>query len=252
MIEGLFDLAARAAKRAGLSRVRLEAAHVEKRRRPGGEALASLENGVLAALGEPVRIVSGEAWLARENAAWQGLARFENGFLRVPRAPGTSLTETLAALVGRPAEAARAFEAALVSLHALHARGLTHGDATSDNVVVSDDGTSAVWIDFEQVHLGEAMAARDDDLATLVLSALTQVKGQVRSALLRALEGHARSLAATRAFLARHARLPFLMRARLDGRSVDYRALRMWRFATDGPSNDLPWSHEPPSTDSES
>lgn len=257
MIEGLFDLAARAAKRTGLSRVRLEATHVYKHRRPGGEALARLENKVLAALGEPVRIVSGAAWLARENAAWQGLARFENEALRVPRAPGASLTERLAILAHSPTEAARAFEAALASLHALHARGLTHGDATTDNVVVSDDGTSAVWIDFEQEHLGDALVARDDDLATLVLSALTQVDGPVRSALVRALDRHAhvreyaRSLAATRAFLARHTRLPFLMRARLDGRSTAYRTLRMWRFATTNPTSLVPSPHES-STDSES
>ncbi len=258
MIEGLFDLAARAAKRTGLSRVRLEATHVEKRRRPGGEALAGLENKVLAALGEPVRIVSGEAWLAREQAAWQGLARIERGCLRVPRAPGESLTVRLARLVDRPTEAARGFEAALASLHALHARGLTHGDATADNVVVSDDGASAVWIDFEQEHLGDAVAARDDDLTTLVLSALTQVKGTVRSALVHALEGdahvreNARSLAATRAFLARHTRLPFLMRARLDGRSAEYRTLRTYRFATDCPTSPVHSTHEPPPTDSES
>lgn len=238
MIEGALDLLARAAKRAGLSRVRLHATHVEKRRRTGAEALAKLENAVLAALGEPVRIVSGEAWLARENAAWQGLARMEGGDLVVPRVPGESLTERLVRLDGRSEEAARSFQAALVSLHALHARGLTHGDATADNVVVSDDGKSAGWIDFEQEHLGDAETARDDDLATLVLSALTQVNHAARSALVHTLvhdpeHDHGRALAATRAFLDRHRQLPFLMRARLDGRSADYQALRVWRFATD-------------------
>lgn len=246
MIEGALNLAARLAKRTGLSRVKLDTTHVYKSRRTGGEALARLENAVLDSLGEPVRIVSGEAWLARENAAWRGLARFEGDCLVVPRVPGESLTERLARLANRPAEAARSFEAALVSLHALHARGLTHGDATADNVVVSEDGESAAWIDFEQEHLGDTRAARDDDLCTVVLSALTRVGEPARDALVHVLErldgthahghGHDRALAATRAFLALHPRLPFLMRARLDGRSTDYQAVRMSRFASAAPT----------------
>jgi hypothetical protein len=239
VIEGAWDVAARLAKRTTLARVRLEATHVYKQRGTFGEVLTRLENQVLAALGEPVRLVSGEAWLARENAAWRGLARLEKGVLVVPRAPGESLTERLVRLGDRPIEATRSFEAALTSLHALHARGLTHGDATADNVVVSDDGASAVWIDFEQEHLGDAAAARDDDLATVVLSAFTCVSGVVRGALVHALSSrpcasHERALEATRAFCSRHPRLPFLMRARLDGRSKGYRALRVSHFASSG------------------
>ena len=238
MIEAARDLAARAAKRTGLSRVRLEETLVYKRRRAGGEALARLENAVLAALGEPVRIVSGASWLAREHAAWSGRARLEHGDLVVPRAPGESLTERLACLGNPPSRAARSFEAALVSLRALHARGLTHGDATTDNVVVAEDGESAVWIDFEQEHLGDARKARDDDHATLVLGACTRVRGPVRIALFGVLErsAHAEALTATRAFLARHSSLPFLMRARLDGRSGDYREIRAHLLAPAGPT----------------
>lgn len=219
----LRDLLAKAGKRAGLCQIVIDASHVRKRRWPWGNAMAFAQNQTLALLSEPVRLVSGMAWHEREQLAWQGRARVDDGWLIVPRAPGPTLG---AALEGASAtQAIAALAACLRALRALHSRGLTHGDATCDNVCV--EGEEACFFDFEQIHVGPDLprAGARDDLVALLCSALTIVPPEHVDFVIQATLD-----ASERALLSDYARRypktpPYLQQARMNGRSVAYRHL---------------------------
>jgi len=219
----LRDLLAKAGKRAGLCEIVIEELRVRKRRWPWGNAMAFAQNQTLALLSEPVRLVSGIAWHEREQLAWQGQARVEDGWLIVPRVPGPTLG---AALEGASAsQAIVALSACLRALRALHHRGLTHGDATCDNVCV--EGDEAAFFDFEQIHVGPGLpgTGTTDDLVALVCSALTNVpREHVVSVLDAALDESERSLLVD--YARRYPRTPpYLQQARMNGRSASYRYL---------------------------
>ena len=219
----LRDLLAKAGKRAGLCEIVIEELQVRKRRWPWGNAMAFAQNQTLALLSEPVRLVSGIAWHEREQHAWQGQARVEDGWLIVPRAPGPTLG---AALEGASAsQASVALAACLRALRALHHRGLTHGDATCDNVCV--EGDEAAFFDFEQIHVGPGLpgTGTTDDIVALVCSALTIVpREHTDSVMLATLDASERALLGD--YARRYARTPpYLQQARMNGRSAAYRHL---------------------------
>jgi hypothetical protein len=219
----LRDLLAKAGKRAGLCEIVIEELRVRKRRWPWGNAMAFAQNQTLALLSEPVRLVSGIAWHEREQLAWQGRARLDDGWLIVPRVPGPTLGVALER--ASASQAIVALSACLRALRALHHRGLTHGDATCDNVCV--EGDDAAFFDFEQIHVGPDLprAGVRDDLVALLCSALTIVPSEHTDCVIEAtLDASERTLLAD--YARRYPKTPpYLQQARMNGRSVAYRHL---------------------------
>jgi tRNA A-37 threonylcarbamoyl transferase component Bud32 len=97
-----------------------------------------------------------------------------DGTLILPCLPG----ETLASLLEDPALAEpvrnRAIELAVVALAEFHRRGLTHGDAMAENVMVDLEGGVAHWFDFETIHQSSRPMAwrRADDVRALLVTCI--------------------------------------------------------------------------------
>ncbi len=217
----LRDLLAKAGKRAGLCQVLIGESTVRKRRWPWGDAMAFAQNQTLALLGEPVRILSRAAWVEREQLAWCGRAHLDGPWLVVPRIKGPTLGQRMA--VATAPEAIRALSASLHALGALHHRGLTHGDATCDNVCVHGD--EATFFDFEQAHVGAgpAQTFAADDLVALVYSALTLLPSALVADVAEQALGPEQRHVVTE-YARRFPRsAPYLQQARMDGRSEAYR-----------------------------
>jgi serine/threonine protein kinase len=134
---------------------------------------------LLKVMNTGVRILPQRAWEARERELYQRLygssIRVEaDGTLVLPWLP----RETLANLLDDPAveEPVRrtAIELAVVALAALHDRGITHGDAMADNVMIDLEANEAYWFDFETVHdAGRPIAwRRADDVRALLTTSL--------------------------------------------------------------------------------
>jgi hypothetical protein len=130
-------------------------------------------------LGAGVRILPQREWEERERRIYQSLygtsIRIEaDGTLVLPCLAG----ETLATLLEDPEidESVRktGIERAVVALAAFHRRGLTHGDAMAENVMIDLDAGVARWFDFETIHEpGRPVAwRRADDLRALLATCL--------------------------------------------------------------------------------
>jgi len=139
----------------------------------GGTLVRLLDTGV--------RILPQREWEERERQLYRSLTgtsiRIDaDGTIILPRLPG----ETLATLLEDPAlgESARkrAIELAVVSLTTFHARGLTHGDAMAENVMVDLEAGVAHWFDFETVHEPSRPMAwrRADDVRALLATSLVR------------------------------------------------------------------------------
>jgi len=149
--------------------------HVRKRRSFYAPQLVWLGGPLVRILDTGVRILGQRDWEERERELHQMLrgtsVRVDaDGTLILPRLPG----ETLASLLERPAlgtsARTRAMELAVVALAELHARGFTHGDAMSENVMVDLEAGVAHWFDFETVHDSRRPIAwcRADDVRALL------------------------------------------------------------------------------------
>jgi tRNA A-37 threonylcarbamoyl transferase component Bud32 len=130
-------------------------------------------------LGTGVRVLSQRDWEDRERVVYQSLRGTSigidpDGGLILPCLAG----ETLASVLENPAldnsVRTQAIELAVVSLAELHAKGLTHGDAMAENVLVDLDAGVAHWIDFETLHDATRPVAwrRADDVRALLATCL--------------------------------------------------------------------------------
>jgi hypothetical protein len=130
---------------------------VRKQRHFYAPVLVTLGAAMMRMLDTGVRILPQREWEERERELHQRLRgasiRIEpGGTLVMPRLRG----ETLATLLEHPmldeTERSRAIELSVVALADFHARGLTHGDAMAENVMVDLESGVAHWFDFESVH----------------------------------------------------------------------------------------------------
>jgi len=129
------------------------------------------------------RVLRQREWEERERLVYESLYCTSividtDGTLVLPHLTGT----TLADLLERPAlgdsSRKRAIELAVVALAEFHARGLTHGDAMAENVMVDFDAGVAHWFDFETVHDSSRPMAwrRADDLRALLATCLVRAR----------------------------------------------------------------------------
>jgi serine/threonine protein kinase len=158
---------------------------VHKQRTPFAPLLVWLSGPVVRWLDTGVRVLPQDEWEEKERLMYRTLhdvaIRVEGKTLVLPRLPG----RTLAALLedGSVNDAARQTGIALAAeaLAGLHHRGLSHGDAMAENVLVDLDGCVARWIDFETVHddsRGFDWRKADDVRALLATSVLRTERSQ--------------------------------------------------------------------------
>ncbi|WP_284349411.1 hypothetical protein [Roseisolibacter agri] len=170
-------------------RVRL----VRKRRLAHAPLLIAMSRPLAAVLDTGVRVLPHREWVERERQLHRCLrgasVRVEaDGTLVLPYLAG----EPLAALLDDPALAEterqqRAIAGAVEALAALHRRGITHGDAMADNVIVDRAAGVSHWFDFETVHDARRPMAwrRADDLRALLTTVLARTAPGSRAATLQ-------------------------------------------------------------------
>ena len=152
---------------------------VRKHRRFYAPVLVVLGNLLMKVLGTGVRILPQRKWEENERLLYRTLHRESirtqpGGTLVLPCLEGM----TLAAMLEAPglADSRRkvALGLAAAALADLHARGITHGDAMAENVMVDVEGGVARWFDFETVHGPDRSPAwrRADDLRSLIATCL--------------------------------------------------------------------------------
>ncbi len=185
-----------------VSHVSVESCHfVSKRRRWLARCVIPLANLVLRFEQAGVRVLADPAWKQREIDLHrqQGAAlprRGPRGALWLPRRTGRSLAEWLSdpnLPSGRKLDFVAAAACALAELHTFReeccAEHVTHGDATTRNVMVDPDTGIAVWIDFDTAHCGSERGdwRRTDDLRALICSAATSIPEDGYEELVRAI-----------------------------------------------------------------
>lgn len=167
------------------------APYVVKRRRFYAPLLVWMGGPLFRLLDSGVRVLPRRAWLARERELYQALYGTQvrssaGGALLLPRLPG----ETLAALLEDAALEERrrrqAIRLAVDALVAFHERGLSHGDAMAENVLVDLQASAARWFDFETVHEAQRAMAwrRADDVRALLATCLLRTAPEQRAATL--------------------------------------------------------------------
>jgi hypothetical protein len=156
--------------------------------------------GLMKLLDTGVRVLPWREWEERERLVWRlygssadSIRNDGDGTLVMPWLTG----ETLAALLEDPdrkiAEPARnrMIEWAVVALADLHRRGLTHGDAMADNVMIDVDAGVARWFDFETIHESSPQRStsiswqRADDVRALLATCLLRTAPAMRAETLR-------------------------------------------------------------------
>ena len=154
-------------------------AEVRKRRSCHAPFIVWIGGPLLRAMNTGVRVLARREWQERERRIYQSLyetsPRIEpDGTLVLPCFRG----ETLATLLERrdvdESVRERAIELAVGALADLHRRGLTHGDAMAENVIVDLEAGNAHWFDFETVHESTRTPTwcRADDVRALLASCL--------------------------------------------------------------------------------
>lgn len=152
---------------------------VRKRRHVHAPLLIALGEPLMRALGTGVRVLPQRAWEARERLLHDRLHRRAvavdgDGTLVLPFLAGRTLASLLEDAAVDDATRASAVALAVAALAALHAAGITHGDAMAENVMVDLDAGAAHWFDFETEHDARRPMAwrRADDLRALLATCL--------------------------------------------------------------------------------
>lgn len=154
---------------------------VRKRRRPCAPLLVAMSSPLVRLMDTGVRVLPQREWEERERLLYRALHGADvdvegEGVLILPFLPG----RTLAVLLTDPTLDAetrkRAVTLAVTALADFHGKGLTHGDAMADNVMVDLEAGVAHWFDFETVHdAGRPMPwRRADDLRALVATCIVR------------------------------------------------------------------------------
>ena len=166
--------------------------HVRKRRVFYAPVLIWMGGWLLRILETGVRVLPQREWEERERRVYQSLhhrsIRIDaDGTLVLPRFPGM----TLASLLEDPAvgESVRtkAIARAVAALVDFHRRGLTHGDAMAENVLVDLQANLAHWFDFETMHdsTRPLVWRRGDDVRALLVTCLLRTVTEKRAETLR-------------------------------------------------------------------
>jgi hypothetical protein len=166
---------------------------VMKSRRFGSGAVIPIGNLYLLHQRSDVEVLTDKAWLRWELAVDRA-TRFDRVLQSHPsphdqfrglitrRCPGRPLTEILADAACPLDQKLTAIGWAIDSLYELHrrradwgngiAQSISHGDATSNNVIVNFESKSACWIDFDTRHLPHLpeIDRHSDDLRALLFS----------------------------------------------------------------------------------
>ena len=164
--------------------------YIRKQRRLAAALLIPLGNAYLRISGNPSVVLSRTRWFAWERAVDEAagrrlLANVETDprSLWCRRVPGVSLQQLLADDALALEQKFAAFDWSIATLRTLHAcsadwgdgmhQSISHGDATSANVIVDLDAGAACWIDFETRHLPgiPELERHADDLRALIDSA---------------------------------------------------------------------------------
>jgi hypothetical protein len=172
---------------------------VRKHRRFYAPLLIWMSGPLVRLLCTGVRILPQRDWAERERGIYRDLYDLSiridvDGTLVLPCLAG----ETLASLLEEPQREEsirkKAIERAAIALAEFHRRGLTHGDAMAENVLVDLDAGVAHWFDFETIHdTGYPMTWRraDDVRALLVTCLVRTVPGKRRETLALILDVYA-------------------------------------------------------------
>lgn len=183
---------------------------VRKRRLTLAPPLIWLGNALLGLLDVGLRVLPQREWEARERLLYRNLRgssiRVDAGrTLVMPFLTGSTLAELLEDAALQESGRRRAIELAAAALAAFHARGVTHGDAMAENVMIDLDADVAHWFDFETEHDARRSTAwrRADDLRALLATCLVRTAPETLAETVRLIldayadEGVTRVLTAT-------------------------------------------------------
>ena len=164
--------------------------YIHKRRRLMAGLIIPPGNLYFRITGNPSEVLSRGRWLEWERSVdaatgrrWLASGETDRRGLWYRRAPGISLRQLLADDALTLEQKFEAIGWSMVALRGLHAcsadwgdglqQSLSHGDATSANVIVDLDARTADWIDFETRHLPgiPELDRQADDLRALLDSA---------------------------------------------------------------------------------
>lgn len=154
---------------------------IQKQRFIYAPLLIQMGNLLFGVLGMSVRVLPPEEWAVREAYLYRvlygsSIQRHGNGTLVLPYLPG----ETLASVLEDSSVVERvrndAIQQAVIALAVFHRLGFTHGDATSENVLIERITGVCHWFDFETIHdVNRPMEWRcADDLRALLFSCLVR------------------------------------------------------------------------------
>jgi hypothetical protein len=152
---------------------------VHKRRLAHAPLLIRLGEPLVALLDTGVRVLRQGEWEKRERSMYRTLydsavhVRADGGLV-LPCLPGATLAGLLEDGTLDARVRSRAIGLAVGALAELHGRGLTHGDAMAENVMVDLDAGVARWFDFETTHdpLCTMEWRRADDVRALLATTL--------------------------------------------------------------------------------
>ena len=144
--------------------------------------------GLMKLLDTGVRVLPRREWMERERRIYQLLygtsVASTDSALILPWLAG----ETLAKLLEDPnidaALRRELIKRAAIALADFHRRGLTHGDAMAENVMIDIDAGSARWFDFETVHESSGPRQRADDVRALLATCLIRTAPEKRAEIL--------------------------------------------------------------------
>jgi hypothetical protein len=154
---------------------------VRKRRSFHAPLLVSLGTPLVEILDTGMRVLPQREWEERERLMYETLRGAsitidDDGTLILPCLSGVTLATLLEDPKLDDSTRTVAIELAVGSLADLHTRGLSHGDAMAENVMIDLDVGIANWFDFETVHdPGRSIAwRRADDVRALLATTLVR------------------------------------------------------------------------------
>lgn len=154
---------------------------VRKYRRFYAPLLVAIGNPLVRLLDTGVRVLPQGKWIQRERLMYRTLHGVpirvdRDGSLVLPYFHGETLATMLDNSSLDDSMRKQSIELAVVALAELHGKGLTHGDAMADNVMIDLDGGIARWFDFETAHDPSRSAEwrRADDVRALLATCLAR------------------------------------------------------------------------------
>jgi hypothetical protein len=164
---------------------------VRKQRLLYAPALIWLGRTLTRLLDTGVQVLPQREWEQREHRIHQSLrgasVRVDaGGVLVLPYLTGRTLAAWLDDPELEEAVRKKAIERSVIALTEFHGRGLTHGDAMAENVLVDLEAGVAHWFDFETLHDSSRPMAwrRADDVRALLATCLVRTVPEKHAATL--------------------------------------------------------------------